>query len=122
MPQNATTILVIDDDESVGVILRRALKSYDVALALSAEEALNIVSMQAFDGILCDLTLPGDSGATFLRKVAALRPGQELRVRFMTGGATDEDTLALVAEHPEAVIHKPFEIEHLRRFVADLVA
>jgi CheY-like chemotaxis protein len=122
MPPTATTILVIDDDESVGVILRRALKSYDVALALSAEEGLDRVSTQAFDGILCDLTLPGDSGAIFLQKVAAIRPGQELRVRFMTGGATDEDTLALVANRPDAVIHKPFEIEHLRRFVADLVA
>jgi len=118
----SASILVIDDDESVGIILRRALRAYDVALAHSAEEGLDRVSSQAFDGILCDLTLPGDSGATFLRKVAALRPGQERRVRFMTGGATDEETQALVADHPDAVIHKPFEIAQLRKFVADLVA
>lgn len=115
-------LLIIDDDEHLGVVLQRVLRGYDVVFVTSAEDGLAKVAERAFDGILCDLSLPGKSGADFFAKVAQLRPGQERRVRFMTGGATDDDAELLVARYPGSVLHKPFELDKLRQFVADLIA
>jgi len=116
------SLLIIDDDEHLGMVLQRVLRGYDVVLVTSAEDGLARVAERCFDGILCDLSLPGKSGADFFAKVAQLRPGQERSVRFMTGGATEDDTELLIARNPAAVLHKPFELDRLRQFVADLIA
>lgn len=115
------TLLIIDDDEHLGVVLKRVLRGYDIVLVTSAEDGLAAVAERAFDGILCDLSLPGKSGADFYRRVADLRPGQERQVRFITGGATELESELLIARNPAAVLHKPFELDVLRRFVEDLV-
>lgn len=114
------SLLIIDDDEHVAAILQRILRGYDLVIAPSAEEGLARVGERAFDAVLCDLGLPGVSGTEFYARVADLRPGLERRVRFITGGATDESAIAFVAAHEDDVLHKPFEIDKLRRFVAEL--
>lgn len=115
------SLLIIDDDEHVGVILKRVLADYDIVLATSAEDGLQRVIERPFEGILCDLSLPDKSGVDFYTRVAELRPGQERRVRFITGGATEEDVVRFVDDHPHAVLQKPFELGKLRTFVADLM-
>lgn len=114
------SILIIDDDEHVAAILQRILRGYELVIAPNAEDGLALVSERAFDAVLCDLGLPGVSGTEFYAKVADLSPGLERRVRFITGGATDESGIAFVAAHEGEVLHKPFEIDKLRRFVAEL--
>jgi CheY-like chemotaxis protein len=115
------TILIIDDDETLTLVMKRVLRDYSVSVARSTEEGLLRVAESPFDAILCDLTLPDESGAAFYQKVAALRPTQELRVRFITGGATDAETLAAIDAAPERVLHKPFENDALRAFVASIL-
>lgn len=115
------SLLIIDDDEHLGVVLQRVLRGYEIAIVTSAEDGLALVAERSFDGILCDLSLPGKGGADFFAGVAELRPGQEARVRFITGGATDRESERFLRDHPGAVLHKPFELERLRQFVADLV-
>ncbi len=115
------TLLIIDDDEHLGVVLKRVLRNYDIEVVMSAEDGLLRVAERPFDGILCDLSLPGKSGIDFLASVAQLRPGQERRVRFITGGATALDAELFIARNPSAILHKPFELDRLRQFVADLV-
>ena len=115
------TLLIIDDDEHLGVVLKRVLRNYDIELVMSAEDGLLRVAERAFDGILCDLSLPGKSGIDFLAAVAQLRPGQDRRVRFITGGATELDAELFITRNPASILHKPFELERLRQFVADLV-
>jgi DNA-binding NtrC family response regulator len=116
------SLLIIDDDETLTWVLRRVLKAYEVTIARSSEEALALVTQKDFDGILCDFTLPGASGAAFFKKIAELRPGQERRVRFMTGGPTDAEACALAAHETGRILQKPFDIQTLKAFVADLVA
>lgn len=103
------------------MILKRVLADYDIVLATSAEEGLQRVIERPFEGILCDLSLPGKSGLDFYTRVAELRAGQERRVRFITGGATEKDVVRFVDDHPHAVLQKPFELGRLRTFVADLM-
>ena len=115
------SLLVIDDDERIALVLQRALRNYVVDVAGSAEEGLERVAARAFDGILCDLALPGRDGIAFFAEVADVRPGQEARVRFMTGGPMSERDTSFLARNADRVLEKPFELERLRRFVRELV-
>ena len=64
----AHTILVVDDEPPILEMLKAYLgqKSFQVYCALSAEEALPILSRQRIDLIISDLKMPGMSGTEFL--------------------------------------------------------
>ena len=64
-PERSARVLVIDDEEQI----RRALKSvlearhYDVDLAETAEEGLELTAEHTPDIVVLDLTLPGHERA-----------------------------------------------------------
>lgn len=66
-------ILVVDDDESIRYLLSQALSmgGYKCTLAADAAEARKFLKNQNFELILCDVTMPGESGIDFIRYVAA---------------------------------------------------
>ena len=69
-PERAARVLVIDDEEQI----RRALKSvltarhYDVELAETAEQGLELTAERSPDIIVLDLSLPGMSGLEACRR------------------------------------------------------
>jgi putative nucleotidyltransferase with HDIG domain len=69
-------ILVVDDDESVRHLLSRMLLKggYECTLAADAAEARKLIKDRNFELILCDVTMPGESGIDFIRYVAAEYP------------------------------------------------
>ncbi len=64
-------ILAIDDSQTYLQALRAALRGegYDVVLASSGEEALELLAVQSVDCILLDLVLPGLSGHDVCRLI-----------------------------------------------------
>jgi CheY-like chemotaxis protein/biopolymer transport protein ExbD len=69
-------VLVIDDELPVASMLSRVLADqHDVHLATSAREALELLSRQDFDVILCDLLMPGMSGMDLHAELATRAPG-----------------------------------------------
>jgi CheY-like chemotaxis protein len=76
-------VLVIDDDAAVLRVVARYLRQrHDPTTAISAAEAFTLIETCRFDVILCDLHMPGMTGAEF---VARLPPSDVARVVFMTG-------------------------------------
>ena len=69
-------ILVVDDEESVRHLLCRMLLmgGYECTLAADAAEARKCIKDRNFELILCDITMPGESGIDFIRYVAAEYP------------------------------------------------
>ena len=69
-------ILVVDDEESVRHLLGRMLLmgGYKCTLAADAAEARKFIKDRNFELILCDITMPGESGIDFIRYVAAEYP------------------------------------------------
>ena len=61
-------ILVIDDDERLRVLLRRFLEEsgFRVTDAGSAQEARSILQGMAFDILVVDVMMPGETGIEFL--------------------------------------------------------
>ena len=69
----AATILVVEDEHAVARGIQYALQQegYDVTLAPSGEEGLEIATRSAPDLVLLDVRLPGMDGFEVLRRLRA---------------------------------------------------
>jgi PAS domain S-box-containing protein len=81
------TVLVVEDDDAVRGVVRRALEGcgYTVVAARDAAEATRLAGEYAgpIDFLITDLIMPETSGRDLARRVAELRP--EVRVLYMSG-------------------------------------
>jgi two-component system KDP operon response regulator KdpE len=105
-------VLVIDDE----VQIRRALKSvltarhYDVDLAESAEEGLEITASRTPDIIVLDLTLPGMSG---LEACRTLRDWYHGPILILSVRSADDDKIAALDLGADDYLTKPFSTGEL---------
>ena len=76
MEKVEVTILIVDDEESIRNILSRKLEfdGYYCEVAADGKEALYKASMQSFDLVLLDISMPGLSGMEVLRRLTADHP------------------------------------------------
>jgi PAS domain S-box-containing protein len=111
-------VLAIDDEASVGLVIRRVLRQHDVTAVTSAQEALDLLGCgQEFDVILSDLMMPGMSGMELYRKVVDTHPKMAPRVVFLTGGAFTAEAREFLDRVGNKCLEKPFAAERLREMV-----
>jgi two-component system, cell cycle response regulator CpdR len=115
----ATSILIVDDEESVRTFAERALRlaGYDTAIAADGAEALRIWNDKGpFQLLLADVVMPGMPGNELARQLRLLDP--DLKVLYFTGYSdrlfTEKTTLW---EH-EAFIDKPVNMSGLLEAVS----
>lgn len=67
-------LLIIDDEENMLHMLSALLskEGYAISTANGAEEALDIINIDCFDFILCDIKMPGMTGFEFLKEISDL--------------------------------------------------
>lgn len=94
---NATRLLIVDDEEALRKAFARVLRPVgSVEVAATGEEALALVSSEAFDVVLTDLGLPGIDGISLLQQIR--RHDLDVPVIVITG--TPDLTTAIDAvEH-----------------------
>jgi signal transduction histidine kinase len=112
-------LLVVDDEPLVATAVRRALaRHHDVEIASSGSEALaRIRRGERFDRILCDLMMPGMSGAEFHSELSVLDGELAGRVTFMTGGAFTDRAREFLEQSRQPWLEKPLDLQQLRRLV-----
>ncbi|HVH45896.1 MAG TPA: PAS domain S-box protein, partial [Labilithrix sp.] len=116
------TVLVVDDDRSVGVSLGRVLRGHDVTVVTSARAAFDlVVSGKPFDVVLSDLMMPEMSGMDLYDKLARTCPQAAERMVFITGGAFTPAANAFLDRVPNERIDKPFDPALVRQLVEKLV-
>lgn len=88
-------ILVVDDDESIRLLLSKKLAAngYEVVLAACGSEGIETLKEQNFDLISLDMLMPGMSGIETFRKMKA-----EVKDLPPTIMITGEKTLSVVIE------------------------
>lgn len=97
------TVLLVDDEESILNSLRRLLRGqpYEVLLAASAAQALEIMATQPVDLIMSDARMPVMDGATLLAETHRLYPATS-RI-LLTGYA---DLTMIIKAINEGQIHR----------------
>jgi PAS domain S-box-containing protein len=109
------SILVLDDEESIRMLLSEGLAAYglQVKCAATAEEALSLVLGDKFDAILCDLKLAGSGpdadGYGVAQRLGIAAGPNRPEVVFMSGDIIGEEggRSGLRADH---TLQKPFRI------------
>ena len=116
-------ILAVDDENDILQTLGRVLKSdsYEVSLASSAMDAMQVLERRAPDMMILDIIMPEVDGITFCRQLRRDTRFIALPILFLTAkGGTDDIVNGLDAGADDYVI-KPFEIAELRARVAALL-
>jgi two-component system KDP operon response regulator KdpE len=105
-------VLVVDDEPQIlrglRVILRDA--GYEVALAETAEEALNAVSVRPPDAMVLDLVLPDRSGVEVCREV---RKWSRLPIVVLSAIGDEREKVRALDAGADDYITKPFGPDEL---------
>ena len=117
-------ILVIDDSVEYAYFLVKTIRKYDsqlvVVVAFTAEQGLLSVRKHDYDLILCDFTLPGITGLSFLKLCKELRPNTPIVI--FTGHATTEIEKDAKKQGAYAFLHKPVKFVTLCSVIKDALA
>ncbi|HKQ72062.1 MAG TPA: response regulator, partial [Polyangiaceae bacterium] len=106
-------ILAVDDDAAFLAALSANLEDegYDVVLATSGKEALEMLAVQVVDCILLDLTLPGLDGLETCRRIKASPAAREIPLVMMTAHEGRETMLECLANGADDFVPKSSELE-----------
>jgi len=113
----AATILVVDDDDPVRVMLARLLRThgFTVLQAAHAAEARAILEREQVDLVVSDIVMPGESGIELRRAVLEQRP--ELPF-ILISGYSAEGPAEFAARTPRTIfVQKPFAADQFLRLV-----
>lgn len=112
-------ILVIEDDEVLAAFVAQVLQDYDVTLASSGEQGVELSLSGRFDLAICDLMLPGINGFEVMRELRCRQP--EARLMVMSAHSERENMLATLHQNVVDFIVKPFLPEDLLAAVENLL-
>jgi CheY-like chemotaxis protein len=117
------TILLVEDDTSVRILLRDALRKlgYRVIEAKQGLEACLLASQELdrLDLLLTDMVMPGMGGRELAQHLMTIKP--ELRILFMSGFTDDVGILAGHERGTSGFLQKPFTPELLARTVRKIL-
>lgn len=115
-------VLVVDDEPSICQALALLFRWHgiDVVTALSAAEAMHILSATHVDVLLIDLRLRDARGDSVFRAAVDLDPSYRERTLFMTGDITAEAERIIAATNCP-FLRKPFDITLAVQAIAALV-
>jgi CheY-like chemotaxis protein len=129
----AKHVLVIDDEPTIRVALRRFFSrmGWDVSEAADGNAALKLLvgeagtdntSGHAFDMVLSDIRMPGLNGMELYERLKTSRPEVVKRLVFSTGDVDGVETSEFVRTVGCPVVQKPFMLSELRDIAERLTA
>jgi len=115
-------ILVVDDDPDLLdlIAMRLASAGYEVLLAASGEEALDIFRIERPRAVITDLRMGGMDGHALFERLHAEAPS--VPVIILTAHGTIPDAVAATQRGVFSFLTKPFDGKELLARVADAIA
>ncbi|MDY0152423.1 MAG: PAS domain S-box protein [Candidatus Cloacimonas sp.] len=110
-------ILMLDDEESIRILLQRACqkKGHHLTGCGTLEEALQVLSAKTFDMLLLDMHLSGINGIQALKKIRD--GGFKIPVIVLTGAINPADADALACMGAIKTLEKSFDNQPLLNFI-----
>lgn len=108
-------ILIVDDDTSMRVLIRRMLSRMGIANPIEAEsgaDALQLLAAAPVDLVMCDWNMPAMSGMELFQRARSLKP--DLLFLMLTGRADPESHAAARKAGVAAFMVKPISASDLK--------
>ena len=107
---HATTVLVIDDNEDIRILLKTLLSdTYTVITATGGEQGIRLASKYIPDLIICDVMMPGIDGLETCRRLKNETITSHIPVLMLTACSMDEQRVEGYRCGADAYISKPFD-------------
>ena len=106
-------ILLCEDDDNLGMLLREYLqaKGYDTELCTDGEAGYNAFVREKFDLCVFDVMMPLKDGFTLAREIREIN--EEMPIIFLTAKTLKEDILEGFKIGADDYLTKPFSMEEL---------
>ena len=119
LPVPGKTILVVDDEPAVAMLLAEALSrdGYKIDMAANGAVALRMLAARSYDLIISDSGMPGLGGCELYREIERREPHLTRRFVFVTGDILNSRTRAFLARTGAPQLEKPFTVESVKRVV-----
>lgn len=111
--ETKTRILLCEDDENLGMLLREYLiaKGYDATLCVDGEAGYKAFSENMFDFCVLDVMMPKKDGFELAKDIRSLAP--KVPIVFLTAKALKEDIIEGFRLGADDYLTKPFSMEEL---------
>jgi DNA-binding response OmpR family regulator len=113
------TILVVDDDRTITVLLEKYLQKngYEVTAVNEASEGLEFAMTRKPDLIILDVMMPIINGFNFCRLINAEEDSKDIPIILLTSRNKLKDIEIGLEMGAEAYLIKPLNIEELLRTI-----
>lgn len=119
---NKSTILLVDDNKEILMVLKSVLKNdYNILTALDGEEALLISSSHYPDLIITDVMMPKLNGIHLCAKLKNNLQTCLIPVIILTAKVLIENQIEGIESGADAYIAKPFDLRLIRATVKNLL-
>ena len=120
LKDEASHILIVDDDRRIRELLKSYLTSngYRVTAAAQADEARKAMMSFAFDLLIVDVMMPGESGLSLTR---SLRETNDVPILILSALAESSDRIEGLSSGGDDYISKPFEPQELLLRIANIL-
>jgi DNA-binding response OmpR family regulator len=123
LPRGTETVLLVEDEEAVRVLVRQILQScgYTLLEARHGVDALRLAEQygKPIHLLLTDMVMPHMAGDELAERMRRVRPG--LSVLFLSGYTDKRPQVPTSQRVVSDFLHKPFAPEALARRVRDLL-
>jgi CheY-like chemotaxis protein len=118
------SILLIDDDESILNVLDKALSKhhFDVDVAGSGREAVQLLARGDYSLILSDIRMPNFDGEQLFQFLDEHMPEAKEKVIFLTGDTGNPKTLEFLDKVKRPYLTKPLDIPTLIKMVREALS
>jgi putative two-component system response regulator len=112
-----TRILIVDDEETIRLALRKFLRSrgYEVEIAGSGEQAMQVLENGAFSLMLCDVRMPGMTGVQLVPLAREI--DQDLAIIMLTAVNDAATATEVLSAGASDYLMKPVELADLQQAV-----
>ncbi len=119
------TILVVDDEYAIRVLLKSFLEghNYEILLAESGEEAFRLFEESQPQLVISDIMMPVEDGLSVVSRIRKRNPS--IKVVYLSAWIDEADTEKRLNEELEKypdyrLVKKPFDLDALLQIIEDL--
>ena len=128
LPENPT-IFIIDDDESILMILKEYLqqrefshgRKYRIETCSNGVDALRIANQREFDMVLLDIIMPNDDGFDILANLRELTPYKFIPIVMLTASENIEHRIRCYELGADDFLQKPLDFIELEIRIKSLL-